>query len=338
MKRNRSTQLEHPDVARCQWLEPFLAYLQAIRNVSPKTVTAYRCDLLQYFSFLKEQASLNSLDAVEPERVEVADVRLFMGRLIDKGIQPRSIARKLASVKSFYRFLIETGHIDVSPLFLVVTPRLDKTVPRFLSEQEAARVFEHIDSVDDDQLSSQTSKGKKGETKRFEQVRDRAVLEVLYGCGLRLSEAIVLKWADVDLVHGFLKVTGKGRKQRIVPLGKPAAEALRNYFEVRRNFFRIPIEGSDQPSKVFVTSKGSQLYPMLVQRMTKRYLTPFTESEKKNPHILRHSFATHMLNGGADLKSVSEMLGHSSLSTTELYTHVTFSRLREIYDKAHPGA
>ncbi|NTW74905.1 MAG: tyrosine-type recombinase/integrase, partial [Chlorobiaceae bacterium] len=173
---------------------------------------------------------------------------------------------------------------------------------------------------------------------RFEVARDLAVLELLYGCGLRLSEVIGLQAADIDLLNGFLKITGKGRKQRIVPLGRPAAEALRNYFEVRRNFFRIVEELAGETSRVFVTTRGRQLYPMLVQRMTKRYLASVTESERKNPHILRHSFATHLLNAGADLKSVSEMLGHSSLTTTELYTHVTFTRLREVYRKAHPRA
>jgi len=336
MKRNRSTQPEHPDVARCQWLEQFLSHLQAVRNVSPKTVTAYRCDLLQYFSFLKQEAGFDTLEAVEPERAEVADVRLFMGYLLDRGIQPRSIARKLASIKSFYRFLLETGRIISSPLSLVVTPRLDKKVPRFLSEDESRKLFKRFEFPEDSAVSQ--GDGKKADVRQFEAFRDRAVLEVLYGCGLRLSELIALERSDVDLAHGFLKVTGKGRKQRIVPLGEPAVEALRKYFEVRRNFFRIPLERTGESSRVFVTSRGRQLYPMLVQRMTKKYLTPVSESEKKNPHILRHSFATHMLNGGADLKSVSEMLGHSSLTTTELYTHVTFSRLKEIYDKAHPGA
>lgn len=336
MTRTRPTHPEHDDTARCRWLEPFLSHLQAARNVSPRTVTAYRCDLLQYFSFLKDEASLDRLEAVEPERAEVADVRLFMGHLLDKGIKPRSIARKLASVKSFYRFLLETGRIPTSPLSLVVTPRLDKKVPRFLSEEEAGQLFERFESPEHE--AAAPVDGTKAEVRMFEQSRDRAVLEVLYGCGLRLSELIALERADVDLAHGFLKVTGKGRKQRIVPLGEPAVEALRKYFEVRRNFFRIPLNRTGESSRVFVTSRGRQLYPMLVQRMTKRYLTPVSESEKKNPHILRHSFATHMLNGGADLKSVSEMLGHSSLTTTELYTHVTFNRLREVYDKAHPGA
>ena len=336
MKRSSPARLPNKEVASCRWLDAFLAYLQSARNVSPRTVTAYTTDLIQFFEFLKDEAELDDLASVDPELVEVPDARRFMGRLFDSGVKPRSIARKLASVKSYYRYLLDTGKIERSPLSLVMTPRLDRKVPDFLSEEEASRLFDQLVP------SAQPCVGREDERKagerKFELARDRAVLEVLYGCGLRLSEVTGLETADVDLAHGFLKVTGKGRKQRIVPLGEPAVEALRNYFEVRRNFFRISKEGAGEASRVFVTAKGKEIYPMLVQRMTKRYLSPVTESARKNPHMLRHTFATHMLNGGADLKSVSEMLGHSSLTTTELYTHVTFNRLKEAYSKAHPRA
>ncbi len=336
MKRNTPARLAKKEVSDCRWLAAFLAYLESARNVSPRTVTAYTTDLIQFFEFLKEERGLDALAAVDPELVEVPDVRHFMGRLLDSGVKPRSIARKLASVKSFYRYLLDTGKIDRSPLSLVLTPRLDRKMPEFLSEEEASRLFDQF-LPSESKSTGEEDRRKAGE-RTFELSRDRAVLEVLYGCGLRLSEVTGLEIADVDLSHGFLKVTGKGRKQRIVPLGEPAAEALRNYFEVRRNFFRILKEGAGEASRVFVTAKGRQIYPMLVQRMTKRYLSPVSESARKNPHMLRHTFATHMLNGGADLKSVSEMLGHSSLTTTELYTHVTFNRLRDAYIKAHPRA
>ena len=323
------------DIDRCRWLLSFLAFLESARNVSPRTITAYRTDLLQYFSFLKDTCGLDDLAAIDPGQAAVADVRLFMGHLLDRGIQPRSIARKLASVKSYYRYLLETGKIDHSPVSLVMTPRLGRKVPDFLSEEQAEQLFTRF--LPPGEVAG-GALDRKEDARVFEAARDFAVLEVLYGCGLRLSEVTGLESVDADLLHGFLKITGKGRKQRIVPLGKAAGDALRNYFEVRRNFFRISGEGAGESSKAFVTTRGRQLYPMLVQRMTKRYLSLVTESEKKNPHILRHSFATHMLNGGADLKSVSEMLGHSSLSTTELYTHVTFTRLRDVYTKAHPRA
>ncbi|NTW53295.1 MAG: tyrosine-type recombinase/integrase [Chlorobaculum sp.] len=334
--KNTTNRFAKKEVAECRWLQPFLEHLESARNVSPKTVTAYSTDLIQFFEFLKQESGLEDLVSVDPELVEVPDVRRFMGYLLDSGVKPRSIARKLASIKSFYRYLLDSGKIERSPLSLVLTPRLDRKIPDFLSEDEASRLFDQF--LPDAHDSTVEEDSRKTEELAFELARDRAVLEVLYGCGLRLSEVTGLETADVDLAHGYLKVTGKGRKQRIVPLGEPAAEALRNYFEVKRNFFRISGEGAFERSKVFLTAKGRQIYPMLVQRMTKRYLSPVTESARKNPHMLRHTFATHMLNGGADLKSVSEMLGHSSLSTTELYTHVTFSRLKEAYAKAHPRA
>jgi integrase/recombinase XerC len=336
MKSDTPVRFAKKEVAECRWLDAFLAYLQSARNVSPRTVTAYSTDLIQFFEFLKKESGLDDLASVDPELVEVPDVRRFMGHLLDSGVKPRSIARKLASVKSFYRYMLDTGRIEHSPLSLVLTPRLDRKIPDFLSEEEASRLFDQF--LSSDVKSAGDEDRRKTEELAFELARDRAVLEVLYGCGLRLSEVTGLENTDVDLTHGFLKVTGKGRKQRIVPLGEPAAEALRNYFEVRRNFFRISGESVCEMSKVFLTAKGRQIYPMLVQRMTKRYLSPVTESARKNPHMLRHTFATHMLNGGADLKSVSEMLGHSSLTTTELYTHVTFNRLKEAYAKAHPRA
>ncbi|NTU93947.1 MAG: tyrosine-type recombinase/integrase [Chlorobiaceae bacterium] len=326
---------DRPDVGGERFPEPcvaaFLSFLESARSLSPRTLTAYRTDLIQFFSFLRGLWNLSESEPLDPGRTEVADVRLFMGRLLEQGIQPRSIARKLAALKSCYRYLLDTGVIERSPLSLVMTPRIARKVPEFLSEEEAGRLFRSFGLA--------AGSGAAGSAAlRFEVARDLAVLELLYGCGLRLSEVIGLQAADIDLLNGFLKITGKGRKQRIVPLGRPAAEALRNYFEVRRNFFRIVEELAGETSRVFVTTRGRQLYPMLVQRMTKRYLASVTESERKNPHILRHSFATHLLNAGADLKSVSEMLGHSSLTTTELYTHVTFTRLREVYRKAHPRA
>jgi integrase/recombinase XerC len=336
MSKSTSVLPANCDDGRYPGLSSFLSFLCSARNLSPSTLTAYRTDLIQFFTFLKDPSDAADGEIPEPGLVAVADVRLFMGHLLDRGIQPRSIARKLASVKSYFRYLIETGAIESSPVSLVLTPRLGRKIPGFLSEEQAGTLFNRLDRTDED--TSGKTGDRDSEARIFEAARDRAVLEILYGCGLRLSELIGLEPGDVDLRQGFLKITGKGRKQRIVPIGEPAADALRKYFEVRRNFFRINKERAGNSSKVFVTTGGRQLYPMLVQRMTKRYLSTVTESEKTNPHILRHSFATHMLNGGADLKSVSEMLGHSSLTTTELYTHVTLGRLREVYRKAHPKA
>jgi len=314
----------------------FLHQLASRKNLSPNTVIAYKSDLLQFFTFLVEHFELDDLSAFEPEQITTVDVRLFMGSLLQRGIQQRSIARKLAALKSFYRYLQERGNIKTSLFSALVTPKYPQCVPAFLTEQQTAKLFEEMLPP-----SSSTTVAMEAHSLEaaFVLERDRSILELLYGSGLRLSELIELTMTSLDCDGGFVKVTGKGRKQRIVPMGQPTVDALKKYFEVRRNFFRISKrEEAELPLYVFLTKRGEKLYPMLIQRLTKKYLASVTEQKKKNPHLLRHSFATHLLNSGADLKSVSEMLGHSNLSTTEIYTHVTFDRLKEVYLKAHPNA
>jgi len=315
-------------------IDRFLDYLKREKNVSPHTLTAYGNDLDQFFSFIMRHLGLKDPACFFPGQVTVVDIRLFMGELLKNGMQPKTIARKLATLKSFYRYLLQSGIVNHSVLSYVTTPKYPRPVPGFLTEKQTRDLFDRpasVCSAGDEQTG--------GLYERFEIARDLCMLEVLYGSGLRISELIGLETQHVSLETGSLKVNGKGGKQRIVPLGSFAADALKNYFEVRRNFFRIFMKSDAEAlMHVFLTRKGKELYPMLVQRVTRKYLTPVTERKERNPHILRHSFATHMLNSGADLISVSEMLGHSSLSTTEIYTHVTFSRLREVYLKAHPKA
>ena len=312
----------------------FLEKLRSLKNLSPNTVIAYRTDLIQFFSFLSGHFGLADLTGFDPELVTSVEVRLFMGALMDRGVQPRSIARKLASVKSFYRYLHEGGYIKNSLFSALATPKYPRRVPGFLTEQQTEKLFE--------ELLPATAHGFRKSEKNdldesFIRERDRSLLELLYCSGLRISELIALTAEDLDLDGGYVKLTGKGRKQRIVPVGEPAVAALKKYFEVRRNFFRMKSRG-EVALNVFITKKGKKLYPVLVQRLTRKYLLSVTDQKKKNPHLLRHTFATHLLNGGADLNSVSEMLGHSNLSTTEIYTHVTFERLKEVYRKAHPKA
>ena len=303
----------------------FLDNLQSRKNLSPNTVIAYRTDLVQFFSFIMRHFGVADLSCFNPEQVTALDVRLFMGDMIERGVQQRSIARKLVSVKSFYRYMQEIGYIKNFLFSSLLTPKYPQRVPGFLTEQQTEKLFNKVLPA-----SSEES---------FASERDRSILELLYGSGLRVSELIGLTVESLDLERGYVKLTGKGRKQRIVPVGQPAVEALKKYFEVRRNFFRMK-EGGESASLryVFVTKRGKKLYPMLLQRLTSKYLVSVTELKKKNPHLLRHTFATHLLNSGADLESVSEMLGHSNLSTTEIYTHVTFERLKDVYRKAHPNA
>ncbi|KZK74098.1 MAG: recombinase XerC [Pelodictyon luteolum] len=314
-------------------VEDFLLSGRGQRNLSRTTIVAYRADLRQFFCFLARHSGSGEFD---PSVVTPSLVRMFMGDLLRRGLQQRSIARKLASVKSFFRYLHESGLLSESALSAVSMPRYSRPIPSFLTEPEASMLFLEVVPM----ATHREGFASGTELQRnFTLLRDAAILEMLYGCGLRISELTGLRQSDLEMVGGYVKITGKGSKQRIVPLGAPAVSALKKYFEVRRNFFRISLDGAaGESGYVFLTNKGKQIYPMLVQRMTRRYLAAVTEQKKKNPHTLRHTFATHLLNGGADLQSVSEMLGHSNLSTTEIYTHVTFERLREVYSKAHPKA
>ncbi len=300
------------------------------------TALAYRTDLVQFFSFLVNHFQLDDLVTLDPGEITAVDVRLFMASLMQRGVQPRSIARKLAAVKSFYRYMKDIGFVKNSLFSSLVTPGYPHRVPAFLTEQQTKKLFDKLSSSS---FSELPTRGEITLEASFVRERDRSILELLYGSGLRLSELTELTMECLDLERGFVKLTGKGRKQRIVPVGQPTIDAVKKYFEVRRNFFRIREEGeAGVPLYVFVTKRGKKLYPMLIQRLTRKYLAGVTEQNKKNPHLLRHSFATHLLNSGADLKSVSEMLGHSNLSTTEIYTHVTFDRLKEVYLRAHPNA
>jgi integrase/recombinase XerC len=327
---------DFPAAGKYEPIIEFLESLKSRKNLSPHTIIAYRADLIQYFSFLQQHFGLADLNGFDPEQVTAVDMRLFMGALIKKGLQPRSIARKLASVKSFYRYQHETGDIKNSVFSYISTPRYPKRVPAFLTEQQTEKLFNEVIPSGIADFGKPEKSPMEGS---FVSLRDRSILELLYSCGLRVSELTGLTTDRLDLDAGYVKLIGKGSKERIVPVGQPAVEALKKYFEVRRNFFRIPLQGREESLRyVFVTKKGKKLYPMLVQRLTKKYLVSVTEQKQKNPHILRHSFATHLLNSGADLNSVSEMLGHSNLSTTEIYTHVTFDRLKEVYHKAHPKA
>lgn len=331
-------------------LRRFLDALRIERRLSERTVTAYQNDLAQFVQFLKAHFEVEEESAIPLQAIDALTIRLYLGELLEKGYEARSIGRKLAAIKTFFKFLASVKALEASPAATVATPKTSKRLPTFLSEAQAQKLFEETLATLDDST--------------FEGARDKAILELFYGAGIRLSELIGLNIEDIDLQQGFAKVLGKGKKHRIVPIGKSAVSSLQKYFEVRRNFDtlrRNKNEGSQEkttknhsnqetaPATVnptnaadfnaaFITEKGARVYPMLLQRLVKKYLSSVTEQKKKSPHVLRHTFATHLLNAGADLRSVSEMLGHSNLSTTELYTHVTFERLKETYAKAHPKA
>jgi integrase/recombinase XerC len=296
-----------------QAVEVFLTYLRSERNYSPHTVAAYREDLRGFAEFVASRGGADSLGAVRTDHL-----RKYLGVLLEEGFARRSIARKLACLRSFFRYLVRTGVLADNPATAIATPRLDARLPVYLEEREAEALMAQPDRT--------TPEGS----------RDAAVLEVLYGTGIRLSELLGLSARDLDLRSATLRVTGKGSKTRVVPLGTAAKLALDGYLSVRKTLAaRAP---GPAPRQVFLTDRGKPMSPKGVNRLVSRYITQVAEVQKKSPHVLRHTFATHMLNRGADLQAVRELLGHESLSTTQVYTHVSVERLKKIYAQAHPKA
>lgn len=322
-------------------VERFLTYLKGERRLSPHTYTAYQNDLEQFMEFLRKHFELQECNQIDLTKVDALTIRLYLGELLAENYETVSIGRKLAAIKSFFKYLVGAKVVPTSPAAQVRTPKADKYLPSFLNESQSAKLFDEVlgKLYEDFYRDSRNQKNdQEREIIEFRYKRDRAILEILYGCGLRLSELTGLNHTDIDLENGFVKVLGKGKKHRIVPFGEKARHGLMEYFEVKRKFVNMNAGTSDSQSAVFITEKGKRVYAMLVQRLVKKYLSLVTETKKKSPHVLRHTFATHLLNRGADLRSVSEMLGHSNLSTTEIYTHVTFERLKQVYNQAHPKA
>jgi tyrosine recombinase XerC len=283
--------------------EDFLTYLACEKHYSPHTVGAYRVDLSQLEDLVRDRLANKPLTELTH-----ADIRDFLGFLLRYGYERRSAARKLSSVKSFYKFLLREGKISTNPTREVKTPKIEKTLPGFLTQFQAEQAM----AVAGDNEAAR---------------RDRAIMEMLYGSGLRVSELIGMNREDVDWYNEVVRIRGKGSKERLAPLGRMARSALESYLNQRKN--------RSEPA-VFLNLQGRRLTTRSVWNIVRRQLIKVTEVTHTNPHVLRHSFATHLLERGADLRAVQELLGHSSLSTTQHYTHVTVERLKRIYDKAHP--
>lgn len=294
----------------------FLEYLENERNYSRHTLSAYQNDLRHFTTFL---ARVDARKVWTPGGVDHRIIRQFLGELLGQQHSKRSVARALACLKSFFKFLHKSGKIPANPLVNIVTPKLEKHLPQFLDERSAEALMKAPDRT--------SPKG----------ARDAAVLEFLYGCGIRLSELIGLRISDLDIENGTIKVTGKGSKQRIVPFGRKARQALRQYLRKRNHFIK---KGKDaQPrDTLFLSNTGRSMSPKAVNLLANKYIGMVSEVQQKSPHVLRHSFATHLLDRGADLRAVKELLGHESLSTTQVYTHVSVDRLKKVYAQAHPKA
>jgi integrase/recombinase XerC len=291
----------------------FLTHLEKERDQSPNTIGAYRRDLEAFVEFCNRYYG-GDWDFT---RVDRLGLRGFLGEFERKGLARRTAARALSAVRSFYRYLQVHHDLARNPLRAVKSPKLDKRLPRHLRVEETERIFESAESAASD-----------GE---FENLRDLAMLELFYSSGIRLSELRGLNLGAVDLLSDQVKVLGKGRKERIVPVGSRAVKALRKYLASREG---IALKGPDRQA-VFVSRRGRRLSPATIQRRIHR-LYAAGGARGFRVHSLRHTFATHMMDAGADLRSVQEMLGHASLSTTQIYTHTSVERLKRVYRDAHP--
>jgi integrase/recombinase XerC len=313
-------------------VQQYLNYLRVVRNASPHTLRNYESDLNQFLEFL-------SPPGVEPPALRDIThllIREFIAHLHDHQLEKSSIARKLAAIRSFFKFAVREGLILRNPARMVATPKLPKKIPSVMSAEDLSTFLDGVVAAPPDS-STRRRPSVVAEQSRLLVMRDRAILEMLYASGLRVSELTGLNLADMDRKEMILRVRGKGRKERIVPYGGKAQQALEAYGPIRDDILRRAKSRGDFQA-VFLNQHGTRLTPRSVARILKKYARLFNINWDLHPHSLRHAFATHLLTDGADLRAIQELLGHSSLSTTQRYTHASIRQLMEVYDKAHPRA
>ncbi len=301
-------------------IDEFEGYIADARRFSKRTVLAYRSDLDRFADFWERDFGEGSAAKTPLSRVDTLAVRSYLASLHRAKLASRSLARHLSTLRSFFRWACREGHVEKNPARALPSPRLPRTLPRAMTQPDTERLLE----TDDEGSFPE---------------RDRALFELLYATGLRVSEAAGLDLEDVDFASRLLRVVGKGNKERIAPFGEEAGEALSSYLPARQARRRLALEsGDDDGEPVFVNARGGRLTTRSMARLLKIRLRAAGLSAEISPHALRHSFATHLLEAGADLRAIQELLGHASLSTTQKYTHLDAARLREVYRKAHPKA
>ncbi|MFH2145005.1 MAG: tyrosine recombinase XerC [Candidatus Omnitrophota bacterium] len=288
-----------------RYVDKFINYLKIEKDSSLHTLINYSIDLKKFSAFFKDK---------DAKDINVLDVRRFLVDLRQAGFKKVSIARKMASLRSFFRFLAREGFIKTNPMVGLVGPKLEKKLPIFLNEDD---MFKLLDSPSTDELAG---------------LRDKAILETLYSTGIRVSELVGMNIEDIDFIGGVLKVYGKGKKERLAPIGDKALRAIKNYLDRRNTVV------SSSTRAVFLNKNRRRLTDRSVRNIVEKYIKVASIRSDISPHSLRHSFATHLLNRGADLRSVQELLGHANLSTTTIYTHLSTEKLKSVYDKAHPRA
>ncbi|HPN19134.1 MAG TPA: tyrosine-type recombinase/integrase [Chitinophagales bacterium] len=294
--------------------EAFLNYLKFEKRYSSKTVESYKTDILQFFHFIKLEFELE--DALQ---VKNNQVRAFVVQLVNDKRKPTSIKRKISALKSFYKYHQKIGKLKTNPADKINSPKIPERLPKFVEQQKINNLFEEPE---------------KYFKNTFEGMQEKLLIDVLYSTGMRRQELINLKWSDINFSSNQVKVTGKGNKQRLIPIGNELVNSLRIFQNTQIN----QLKNIPKAAYVFLTKDGNQLYPNYVYRIVKLHIGHCSTAEKKSPHVLRHSFATHMSNNGAKLNDIKELLGHASLASTQVYTHNTIEQLKEIYKLSHPKA
>ncbi|WP_439483747.1 tyrosine-type recombinase/integrase [Cyclobacterium plantarum] len=290
----------------------FISFLENEKRASPHTVLAYKRDLETFMDFLR-----TAFDMEQAEEARHAEIRAWMVDLIEEGHSVATVNRKMATLRSFYKFLLKSEIISRDPTFKIQSLKKGRKLPAFIQEKEMQDLLREANFEPD-----------------FDGQRDRMVMEILYLTGMRLSELIGLRWAAVDLVNAQIKVLGKGKKYRIIPISTGLQKNIILYKKVFEETFSL-IDGNDY---FIVKLNREAAYPMMIYRIVRKYLEIFVQTTKKSPHLMRHTFATHLLNKGADLNAVKDLLGHSSLAATQVYTHNSIEKLKAVYEQAHPKA